>query len=69
MFIISDILFWKFTMVLKRGQFDNLVREEVIGESLTKNSLVKISVRRVILHDLWLDFKCKNNIERRRFCV
>ena len=56
-------------MVLKRGQFDNLVREEVIGESLTKNSLVKISVRRVILHELWLDFKCKNNIERRRFCV
>ena len=56
-------------MVLKRGQVDNLVTEELIGESLTKKALVKISVRRVILHDLWLDFKCKNNIERRRFCL
>ena len=67
MVIISDILFWKITMVLKRGQVDNLVTEELIGESLTKKALVKISVRRVILHDLWLDFKCKKNIERRRF--
>ena len=56
-------------MVLKRGQFDNLVTEELIGESLTKKSFVKISVRRIILHDLWRDFKCKNNIERKRFCV
>ena len=69
MFIISDSLFWKFTAVLKRGQVDNLVTEELIGESLTKKSFVKISVRRVILDDLWRDFKCKNNIERKRFCV
>ena len=69
MLLISDILFWKFTVVLKRGQVDNLVTEELIGESLTKKSFVKISVRRVILDDLWRDFKCKNNIERKRFCV
>ena len=56
-------------MVLKRGQVDNLVTEELIGESLTKKAFVKISVRRIIVHDLWLDFKCKNNIERNRFCV
>ena len=56
-------------MVLKRCQVDNLVREEMIGKSLTKKAFVKISFRRVILHDLWLDFKCKNNIERKRFCV
>ena len=56
-------------MVLKRGQVDNPVTEELIGESLTKKALVNISVRRVILHDLWLDFKCKKNIERRRFCL
>ena len=56
-------------MVLKRGQVDNLATEELIGKSLTKKALVKISVRRIILHNLWLDFKCKNNIERKRFCV
>ena len=56
-------------MILKRGQVDNLVTEELIGESLTKKSLLKISVRRIILYDLWLDLKCKNNIERKRFCV
>ena len=56
-------------MVLKRGQVDNLVTEELIGESLTKKSFIKISARRIILHDLWWDFKCKNNIGRKRFCV
>ena len=69
LFIISDILFWKFTVVLKRCQVDNLVREEIIGKSLTKKALGKISVRRIILHNLWLDFKCKSNIKRKRFCV
>ena len=69
MFIISDILFWKFTVVLKRCQVDNVVREEMIGKLLTKKAFVKISFRRIILHDLWLDFKCKNNIKRKRFCV
>ena len=39
-------------MVLKRGQVDNLVREEIIGKSLTKMAFVKISFRRIIFHDL-----------------
>ena len=69
MFIISDILFWKFTIVLKRGPVDNLVTEEFVAKSLTKKDLGKISARRIILHALWLDFKCNNNIERKRFCV
>ena len=69
LFIISDILFWKFTMVLKRAQVDNLVTEELVGKSLTKKAFGKILARRIILHDLWLDFKCNNNIERKRFCV
>ena len=56
-------------MFLKRGQVDNLVTDELIGESLTKKAFVKISVRRIIVHDLWLDFKCKKKIERKRFCV
>ena len=56
-------------MVLKRCQDDNLVREEIIGKSLTKKALGKISVRRIILHNLWLDFKCENNIKRKGFCV
>ena len=55
-------------MVLKRGQVDNLVPEELVGKSLTKKAFGKISARRIILHALWLDFKC-NNIERKRFCV
>ena len=56
-------------MILKRGQVDNLVTDKLIGESLNKKAFVKISVRRIIVYDLWLDFKCKNNIERKRFCV
>ena len=56
-------------MVLKRAQVDNLVTEELVGKSLTKKAFGKILPRRIILHDLWLDFKCNNNIERKRFCV
>ena len=32
-------------MVFKRGQVDNLVTVELIGESLTKKAFVKISVK------------------------
>ena len=32
--ISSDILFWKFTMVLKMAQVDDLATEELIEESL-----------------------------------
>ena len=39
-------------MILKRGQVDNLVTDELIGESLTKKAFVKISVRKIIVHDL-----------------
>ena len=56
-------------MVLKRGQVDNLVTEEPVGKSLTKKAFRKISAGRIILHDLWLDFTCNNNMERKRFCV
>ena len=47
--IFSDILFWKFTMVLKRAQVDNLVTEELIEESLKfpviTNRLISLNSR------------------------
>ena len=56
-------------MVFKKAHVDNLVTEELIEELFVKKAFVKISVRRIILHDLWLDFKFKNDMERKRFCV
>ena len=43
-------------MVFKKAQVDNRVTEELIEELLIKKAFVKISVRRIILHDLWLDW-------------